>query len=393
MAHQLPAATRVRRASPVALLLALAWGLVLPDAPSADEGWQRAEPGFDWQFPRDHWAHEGYRSEWWYLTGHLTSAEGRRFGYQFTFFRVGLLPEVPEIDSPWAARDLVMGHAALTDLDTGEHRFSDLLYRAMPLLGGFPPFNAESPDLDDPALLAWSRAPVGTPGRWTLHFNGSAFDVAMRDDREGFALDLRTTAAKPRIFQGPGGFSAKTDDAEPAASLYYSFTRLHAAGTLVVAGDTLTVTGDSWMDKEFGSDKLAARQTGWDWFSLQLADGRELMLYLLRHREGGVDFARGTLVEVDGTARWLRADEFDVEVLDRWRSDETGADYPAAWRVRVGDESWRVRPLVNGQENVGRSVPDLFYWEGAVEVLAGGDRAGRGYVELTGYGASRRPGL
>jgi predicted secreted hydrolase len=349
--------------------------------------WLRARPDYTWSFPRDHWSHPGYRSEWWYLTGHLQAADGRRFGYQFTFFRIGMLSQVPALNSPWAARDLIMGHAALTDLQNGDHHFSEVLYRATPLLGGFP-----SPS-EDSQMLAWCQSPAGTPGRWTLRFNGDAFDFSMADLGAGFSLDLSTKPDKPLVFQGPGGFSAKATGAAPGASQYYSFTRLRTTGHVVIGADTVAVSGQSWMDKEFGSDKLSPQQTGWDWFSLQLHDGRDLMIYVLHDSLGTIDHASGTMVAEDGSTRYIDREDFVVEATDSWTSPNTGTEYPAGWNLRVDGESWTVHPLLADQENVGRRVGDLFYWEGAVEVRVNGGNAGAGYVELTGYGNSRRPGI
>ena len=363
----------------------------VPPAPTAaakpgpsDAAWLAARPDFAWRFPRDHWSHPGYRTEWWYFTGHLAGPADSvaRFGYQFTIFRVGVLPDAPGWRSTWAATDLVMGHAALTDLRTGRHLFSEVLYRAVPLLGAFG-----APG--DP-LLAWNLAPPGTPARWTLAWNGDGFDFAMRDDPQGFAFTLSTRATKPLVFQGPNGYSRKGATAG-AASQYYSFTRLATSGSLQVGPETLPVRGESWMDKEFGSNQLAGDQVGWDWFSLQLDDGRDLMLYVLRDSAGAVSHARGTLVAPDGRARWLEAADFSVGASARWRGPP-GTDYPARWRVRVplAGLDLDVEPRLAGQENRSHLVPGLAYWEGSVDVRTAGRRTGRGYVELTGYGARTR---
>ena len=346
--------------------------------------WLAARPDFAWRFPRDHWSHPGYRTEWWYFTGHLTSPADTtaQFGYQFTIFRIGLLPDAPSWRSTWAATDLVMGHAAVTDLRTGRHVFSEVLYRAVPLLGAFGgPW--------DP-LLAWSLAPPGTPARWTLAWNGGGFDFAMRDDGQEIAFALSTRATKPLVFQGPNGYSRK-GAADAAASQYYSFTRLATSGTLRVGPETLTVRGESWMDKEFGSNQLAGDQVGWDWFSLQLDDGRDVMLYVLRDAAGGASHANGTLVAADGRARWLEATDFSVVASARWRGP-AGTEYPARWRVRVplAELDLEVAPRLADQENRSRLVPQLAYWEGGVDVRAAGRAVGRGYVELTGYGARTR---
>jgi predicted secreted hydrolase len=362
--------------------------LLVASASRADD-WKTARADYPWSFPRDHWARRGYRTEWWYFTGNL-AAEGepaRRFGYQFTFFRIGLLPGRPGFDSAWAARDLIMGHAAVGDPASGRHVFSELLYREAPFLAGF----GEFPD----SPIAWSLGPPGTDGRWTLRWNGTAFDLEMRDDARGTAFRLSARPLKPLVFQGPGGCSRK--GAGPAAaSQYYSFTRLETEGELRLDGKSLRVRGESWMDREFGSNMLSPGQVGWDWFSLRLDDGREIMLYLLRDAGGRVDFASGTLVDGEGRAKYLKPDDWVLRVTGRWKSPRTGAEYPARWTLDLPGERIRaeIRPEMADQENRGRLAGGLFYWEGAVSILGpGGDRVGSGYVELTGYGTGNRPGI
>ena len=351
--------------------------------------WLDARPGYEWEFPRDHWTRPGYRTEWWYFTGHLRSSSGRRFGYQFTFFRVGLLPSPPELNSDWAAGDLIMGHAALSDLTQGDHRFSELVYRASPLLGGFGSY----PD----TVLAWSQGPAGTQESWRLRWLGDGFALSMADAENRFALRLTATAMKPLVFQGPNGFSRKARAASGApvsASQYYSFTRLATSGSIAIDVDTLEVSGESWMDKEFGSGMLAADQVGWDWFSLQLDDGSETMIYLLRRQDGGVSYGSATLVAADGGVIHLELSEFAVTATTTWTSPHTAATYPAGWTIEVAGRRWEVRPVTPDQENRSERIAGMFYWEGAVEVLdRAGRRAGRGYVELTGYGEGRMPGL
>jgi predicted secreted hydrolase len=197
------------------------------------------------------------------------------------------------------------------------------------------------------------------------------------------------------VFQGPNGYSRK-GNGPTAASLYYSFTRMATEGTLTVDGELMPVAGESWMDKEFGSNQLSADQTGWDWFSLQLDDRREVMLYDLRGTTAASAFGRGTVVEADGTTRYLTAGEFVVEEIDTWQSEATGARYPSGWRVRIpgADLSLIVTPELKAQENRSALLPRLFYWEGAVKVeTCDGRAAGRGFVELTGYGTERVPAI
>lgn len=346
--------------------------------------WKYADPDFEWSFPRDHWAHPGYKTEWWYFTGQLADATDstRRFGYQFTFFRVGILPDSLAMNSTWAVTDLVMGHAALTDIAAGEHRFSELVYRSNGFLGGFSPAGD--------TLVAWSRAPTGTDDIWNLRWDGQGFAFSAKDDRVGLWLELETLQTKPLMFQGPNGYSRK--GASPtAASMYYSLPRLATSGTIAFDGREYAVSGESWMDKEFGSNQLGEDQVGWDWFSLRLHDGRDLMLYLLRDSEGAVDFSRATMNSPQGDTRYMGQEEFQVEVVDTWRSQETGAEYPTSWRIEIPAEdlSLTLTAEVREQENVSQLVPNLFYWEGTVTINdSSGTTIGLGYVELTGYGSA-----
>ena len=367
----------------------LAGALVVLSLLGATLDWKPARPDYAWSFPRDHWARTGFRTEWWYFTGHLqTGGETlRRFGYQFTFFRVGLQPTSPPLDSAWTARDVIMGHAAVTDLANQRHLFAEILYRATPLLGEFG--DGSSP------LIAWSRPPPGSSGRWSLHWNGEGFDIDASDESQGFSFRLATRGTKGPIFQGPNGYSIKGGE-DGAASQYYSFTRMATRGRVSIGGEEHAVEGVSWMDKEFGSNQLGARQIGWDWFSLQLEDGRDLMLYLLRDRRNQVDFAHGTLISKEGRTLYLESGEWSVRSTGGWTSPHSGARYPAGWQVRVPDEGLDlvVTPEAPDSENVSRILPGLAYWEGPVRVeTSRGIRLGQGYVELTGYAERSRPAL
>lgn len=340
--------------------------------------WKIAKPGYAWTFPRDHWAHEGYRTEWWYFTGHLDDVNtgAPRFAFQITFFKVGLAPNETDYDSNWSTDSLVMAHFALSDIKRQEHRFSESLHRVVPGLAGI----GVEPDPE----LIWVRAPAGTDGRWTLTWNGTGFDLRSKDTRKGFAIDLQTEPTKPLIFQGPEGLSRKGEK-PTQASLYYSFTRLATRGTVQIDGETVAVQGESWMDKEFGSSMLGDHQVGWDWFSLQLNDDEELMLYVLRDRDGGVDHASGTRVFRGGHVEYFDERKWTLRVTREWRAP-AGATYPVAWFLNVAGRSLKIESRFDDQENRGSSISDLAYWEGAVSVRdASGTQVGRGFVEMTGY--------
>lgn len=371
-------------AASVAAVSLVAW--------AGSDAWQSAAPGFTWKFPRDDAAHPAYKTEWWYVTGHLwpetsTDVPDEELAFQLTFFRVGLIPGTePLPDSQWAARDLVMAHASLADPGAQTHRFSEVLWRAAPLLGGF----------GGPAdsTLAWCQGPAGTARGWEITRTGAGYRLRASDDRQGFAYDLICTPAKPRVFHGQGGFSPKSADLAHG-SLYFSFTRMDVTGTVTRGDRTIRVRGQSWLDREIFSSSLAADQTGWDWVSLQLDDGRDLMIYRLRGSSPEAGFSLGTLVEPDGTSRTLQADEWDLKPLEYWESSATGSTYPVRWRLKVPGENidLALDATLPDQENLSLRS-GVHYWEGAVRAHPFGqpnEVSGRGFVELTGYGEGSRP--
>jgi predicted secreted hydrolase len=373
----------VSRSANAVLACAMAIALAGPLTTAlATDAWRRAGPDHDWQFPRDHHAHPDYRSEWWYVTGQLTTTDASggepTHGFQFTIFRLGVVAQPPPWQSDWIARDLVLGHAAVTDLRTGRHLFSEVLTRTGPQRGGFP-----APGQD---LLAWCRGPAGTPQRWEMRLHEDGFAIAAHDASQGLVLDLVLRPERPRIFQGPGGHSVK-DAREGTGSLYYSYTRLVARGLLAAGGDTLAVGGRAWLDREIFTSQLADRHRGWDWLSLQLDDGRDVMVFILRRQDNTPDTARATVVEADGTVRWLEPSLDVLTPLRHWTSPRTGASYPIAWRLRLPEAGLdrELAAVVPAQENVGERS-GVVYWEGAVA----GEGA-RGYVELTGYLEAARP--
>jgi predicted secreted hydrolase len=362
-----------------------------PPLAAAPPAWLTADPGYRWSFPRDHGTHPGYQNEWWYFTGHLESVDppGGRFGYQLTLFRIGLLPAPPPLQSRWASANLLMGHAAITDLARGEHHFSELLFREMPDLAGFGAVGGAGG-----STIAWSRAPAGTDGVWQVRWEGDRFELEMADQERGMAFSLKARPVRPVVFQGPNGFVRKAQ-APGHASLYTSVTRLETQGTLTVGDQRWTVKGLSWMDQEFGSNQLAPEVAGWDWYSLQLADGRDLMLYVMRRKDGGVELRNGTLVGQDGRVRYLAAGDWSVRAEGSWTSRASKTSYPAGWAVEVPGEGLhlQLRPNLADQENRA-ALAGIHYWEGSVQVLDGGGRPfGQGYVELTGHGQGNRPPL
>lgn len=340
--------------------------------PNPAGGYLLALPGYEFRFPRDHAAHPEFQTEWWYYTGHLSKGK-RKFGFELTFFQVGIDPERRKSRSAWALHTLYFAHFTLTDENQRTFRFTEQISR--PALG-----------------MAGSRTDRYHVWihDWSAQLLANDLTHRLRAAAPEFAIDLDLHPAKAPVIHGHDGVSQKTAGLG-RASHYYSMTRLETSGTLTLKGEKLQVTGLSWMDHEFGSNQLTPSQKGWDWFSLQLDNGRELMLYVLRLQDGGIEpLSSGTVVQADGTWKHLPLSAFRIENRKSWKSPKSGAVYPAAWRVQVADEGvdLTLTPTVDDQELTTGASTGITYWEGSVRV-EGKDRnapvTGVGYVELTGY--------
>ncbi len=337
----------------------------------ASQEFRLALPGWEFAFPRDHAAHPDFKTEWWYYTGHLTSDREELFSYQLTFFRVGVRQPDPQVRSAWALHTLYFAHLALTDIQGRTFTFHEKVGRGALGMSG------AATDRYRVWIDDWQAELDGT----VHHLKAAAGNVA---------LDLRLTPEKPPVIHGQEGVSQKAAG-QGFASHYYSLTRLAAQGRLTWRGRTYQVQGMSWMDHEFSSSQLAPYQTGWDWFSLQLDDGHDLMLYVLRHQDGSADpFSSGTLVDPQGQARHLKLTDFTIQIVDTWKSPTTNAAYPAAWKISLPQEGCELelRPTIPNQELVTTKSTQVTYWEGSVQVSGtrrGQPVSGRGYVELTGY--------
>jgi predicted secreted hydrolase len=334
--------------------------------------YRRALPGYRFQFPRDHFSHPDFRTEWWYYTGHLQTTDGRRYGYQVTFFRVGT-EEARNADhrSRWTIRDLFLAHFAVSDLGRQRFHFTDRLNRAA----------LEAAGASTTALQVWN-------GDWRLEAEGDAHRLHAKN--EEFAVDLTLSPAKPPIIHGKGGVSQKGEGAG-YASHYYSLTRLQTTGTLTVNGRTARVEGWSWMDHEFGSSQLHDDHEGWDWFGLQLDNRIELMFYLMRRRGGQPDpHSSGTLILPDGSSLHLTLSQVEIRPTGTWKSPRSEATYPMGWEIRIPHHrlTATVTPSLPDQELDTRKSTQVIYWEGSVLVRGSYQDtpvAGQGYVELTGY--------
>lgn len=319
---------------------------------------KKALPGQPIRLPADHGAHPDYRSEWWYLTGNLKDEQGRDYGIQWTLFRQGIEQQITS-DNPWLSPQLWLAQFAITDLARGSHSQDERTSRQGPGLAG-----ASGGEY-------WLR-------EWRLASEGkSLFPATLKVQSKMGELNLKVSAAKPVVLQGKAGYSEKSPG---NASFYYSYPRLNLSGTLTLDGETRTVTGQGWFDHEWSSSVLAQWQSGWDWFSLQLADGRELMLFRLRTKAGRPEPENryGILIERDGSSRVLSPEQIRLTPGKTWRGPK-GQDYPVEWQLKAGDLKLRIQARQPNQAMTGR----FDYWEGAVTV--GGDAQGLGYLEMTGY--------
>ena len=340
-------------------------------------GYRRASEVRDFTFPADHGPHPGYKTEWWYVTGNLDADTGRHIGYELTIFRIAMTPpdatpvrlaSADSSTSTWATNQYYMAHFALTDA-TGQtfYDFERFSRGAAGLAGAqASPFRVWLED--------WSMTGTET----------DAFPMRLRAQQGDVGLDVTLRPQKPPVYQGDRGLSQKGPGAGNA-SYYYSYTRLAADGTVRLGADTLQVTGQSWLDREWSTSALGEDQVGWDWFALQFEDGRDLMYYQLRNRDGSPStYSEGVLVGPDGEKTAITREDVTVEVQDRWTTPDGQRTYPVAWRLRVLGQAidLRIEAVMNDQE----LDAAVRYWEGAVRV--DGSAAGRGYVEMTGYGGA-----
>ena len=354
-------------------------GETQPDAGSSKTGWTQAVPGWTYEFPRDHGSHRNFKTEWWYFTGNLREEKsGRTFGYQLTFFRQGIRPAAGDLTaagkhSRFAVGDFKFAHFAISDLDGKKFHFDSKVTRGAFAEAGFGDASESGRPLvwiDD-----WKLTPQ-SDGSWRITARNATMELT---------LNLR--AAKSPVIHGENGVSQKADGAGNA-SHYYSFTRLETSGRISVDGAIREVAGTSWFDHEWASNQLGANQVGWDWFCFQFDDGTELMLYLMRQRDGSIDpNSSGTLVDANGKTTHLQRSDFSLKAERLWTSVRTGGRYPVAWNLEIPAQqiALQILPRLEDQE---LALGAITYWEGAVG--ATGMRAGRaltgvGYMELTGY--------
>jgi predicted secreted hydrolase len=326
--------------------------------------YKQALPGYEYQFPRDHFNHPDY-------TGNLKSSDGHRFGFELTFFRQGTSCE-PVRNVDWGVQDLYLAHFAVSDLDAQKFYYIERVNRAGPGIAG----------ISQQTSRVWN-------GNWQAQWvNGAQQLQATADD---FSLRLTLRSDKPPVIHGLHGVSQK-GAGTGHSSHYISLTRMITTGTVDIGGKSYDVQGTSWMDHEFSTDSLSPDEVGWDWLSIQLNDNTELMLYRLRHKDGTADpYSAGTYVDAEGRATFLGGRDFKMQASDEiWASPNSGARYPVAWRVTIPSSALelQIRTPMQLQELAGKTRLSPSYWEGAIDVSGkhgSSPISGAGYLEMTGY--------
>jgi predicted secreted hydrolase len=352
----------------------LLWLALLVFLPPAAAQYKTALPGYRYEFPRDHFSHPEYQTEWWYFTGNVTASDGHRFGFELTFFRQGVNRE-PGDGKTWDIQDVYLAHLALSDIDGGGFYHTERYNRAGPGIAG----------IDEAKQKIWN-------GNWKVSWNGSDQQLSAVDNRFNFSLLLQPE--KSQVIHGENGVSQKAEGAG-RASHYISFTRLNTSGSIEVQRKTYKVSGLTWMDHEFFTHQLETNQVGWDWLSIQLADHSEIMLYQIRRKDGSIDpFSSGTYVDEHGKSTALHSSDFVLTPYgETWTSSATSATYPIQWKIaipKLGIEL-ELKTDLKSQEISGQTKIAPSYWEGAIR-LAGHRGAsklhGVGYLEMTGYDRS-----
>ncbi len=338
----------------------------------SEQSFEDVVPGRVLSFPKDHGKHPETQTEWWYFTGNLDSKDNR-WGFQLTFFRRSMIRQKAFTDSAWGIRDIYPSHFAITDANGGRFFHSEIISREGPGLA-----MAKDDDLHV------------TVKNWKAYREGA--NIKLYASEGAYGIELTLSPSKPIVLHGENGFSRKGKDSKQA-SYYYSFTRLNATGVLKFDGKAHEVNGQVWMDHEFGSSILSGEQAGWDWFSIQLDDKTELMVFSLRDKKGVFEKPFGTLVLEDGKPVELSGKGIKITPTGSWTSQRSKTSYPSGWKLSVEDEEIElvVKPVIQDQELSTAGSTQVVYWEGAVDVTGyrkGKPVAGRGYVELVGYAHS-----
>ncbi|CAN5704294.1 lipocalin-like domain-containing protein [soil metagenome] len=332
---------------------------------------KQALPGYVFSFPKDHVSHDQFKTEWWYYTGHLESKDKKHYGYELTFFRTGVDNLPVSKSSPWDVKDIFLAHFAITDENNKTFHYFEKLNRSG--------LNSAGAKLDHYYVFNEN---------WSVEQLGDRF--VLKADTPDFGLHLILNSAKQPVVHGQNGVSQKAS-CKGCASHYYSMTRLKSEGYVYLKGQAVPVTGTSWMDHEFGSNQLTAEQVGWDWYSVQLDNNTELMLYIIKKADNAIDAnSSGTIIFPDGSSKHICQSEFTIKTARNWKSPHTGGLYPMDWTISVPSQKLNLTlvPSLDDQELSTAKSTGVSYWEGATSVkgqLNGKEVTGQAYVEMTGY--------
>jgi len=322
-------------------------------------------PDYKVKFPDDFFYRKDYRVQWWYFTGHLFDEKGREFGYELTFFIVNV--QKRDYHSRFGVNRIFISHFAVSDLTGNKFFFSDKVD------SGAYGFSGS----DDSRLKVWIEDDI---------LEGTMKQMFIKASDKEKTIELQLYPAKPVVLNGENGYSRKSEESPLISSIYFSNTNMETEGILRIAQNVFHVKGTSWFDREISTRGPGENQKGWDWFAVQLHDNREIMLYIMRNKDGSVDkYSSGTFVYPDGMYRHLLKDDFSVKVLDHYTSEKTGARYPSQWGISIPSENilLKVTPLIKDQEVLAYGSTGNYYWEGTCKVE--GSAEGRAYVEMTGY--------
>jgi predicted secreted hydrolase len=362
---------RLILAACVVVLLVTAFGCSRPR-----HVYPRIDPGRELTFPRDHYAHREYRTEWWYFSGKLEANDGARYGFELVFF-VRRTDNDKTIGIPisYYSNPAHLAHFAITDLQ--REKF-DVTQKRTP--------DHWTKDGDAGALecsfFLWNQDWVVSQVNDTFVVHASTGD---------YKLDLMLEPKKPFVLHGENGYFVKAEGPEfPRGTYYIAYTRLGGQGELTVDGEPVKVEATAWMDHEFGSRQLAPDQLGWDWFALQFHDGSELMLYLLKQEDGSHGaLSKGAWIDPKGHVTPIKAEDIDSVPVRRWTSPHTGAEYVLDWEIAVPtlDLKLSVNSLLDDQEIDSSKSTMIVYWEGMIK--SQGTKGGvpvqaDGFMELCG---------
>ena len=338
---------------------------------------QLALPGYHYQFPRDHFNHPDYQTEWWYYTGNLQDRSGHRFGFELTFFRQAInLPKNAAVgeEPTWRPDQIYLAHLALSDIDGRSFYHAERLNRTGPGIAGS----------DIESRKYWN-------GNWQVYWKSlETGEQQLQAVCDKFTLSLRLNPQKAAVIHGQNGVSQK-GPGPGDASHYISFTRLATAGDLNIGDKTFTLTGLAWMDHEFFTQQMNTSLSGWDWFAIQLDNNEELMLYRLRGKSGQpTSFSSGTYIDSLGKPYFLNISRISLSPGSIWHSPASGGNYPLAWQISVPSLGLQLseQTLLANQELFTPNSVSPTYWEGAVTYegkIHDKPVKGVGYLELTGY--------